>query len=173
MRAARAVLFLFLLSVPFAAGADNKEMIYREDSGLTKAEYFLAKGKYSAALDAAGEVLQRRPNNADALTYRGYAEMQLGQTAEARKSFDAALKVNPTHLGANKYMADLYLAAGDIARAREQMQVIRMSCGRGDCAELDALQGAVDNFRHDMAAAQKEQKGKDDSSAEKKAKDEP
>lgn len=162
------ILLSFGALASVSAAADEKEMIYREDSGLTKAEYFLAKGKYSAALDAAADVLKRHPNNADALTYRGYAEWQLGQTSQARKSFKAALSVNPTHLGANKYLADLYLQSGDVARAREQMQVIRMVCGGSDCAELDALESAIDNFRHSLAASQKEAKGKDAAPATKK-----
>ncbi len=86
----------------------QKEIPFREDSGLTKAESLLSDGAYSAAIDTAGDVLKRRPRNADALTYRGYAYMKLGEKDSAIKDFKAALEAEPTHLGANKYMADIY-----------------------------------------------------------------
>jgi len=139
------LLFLICASSPaFAAG---QEVILREDSGLTKTEYLLAVGKYTAAIDTANDVLTRHPTNADAYTYRGYAYARLGQIAEADKDFKRALLIDPAHLGANKYLADSYLQAGDISRAIEQMQVIRMTCGQTDCEELDELQTEIDQYK--------------------------
>jgi tetratricopeptide (TPR) repeat protein len=147
-------LTLMLYATPaFAAG---REMIFREDSGLIKAEYFLAVGQYTAAIDTAGQVLQRHPNNADAYTYRGYAYSRLGQTAEATKDFKKALMIDPTHLGANKYLADTYLQSGDVSRALEQLQVIRLTCGQADCEELDELQREIDQYKSDKKEDKKE-----------------
>jgi tetratricopeptide (TPR) repeat protein len=146
----RLSLFILILAAAFLAAAParaERELVFREDSGLTKAEYFLATGKYTAAIDTAGEVLVRHPSNADAYTYRGYALARLGQTAEAKKSFEKALQISPGHLGANKYLADIYLQSGDTARALEQLQVIRMTCGRTDCEELNALARAIDQHK--------------------------
>lgn len=145
-----------LAAIP--AFATGKEMIFREDSGLIKAEYFLAVGQYSAAIDTTGEVLQRHPNNADAYTYRGYAYARLGQTADAVKAFKKALLIDPTHLGANKYLADTYLQSGDVARAIEQMQVIRLTCGQADCEELDALQREIDQYKSNAKQGQTDKK---------------
>ena len=138
----------------FAAG---REMIFREDSGLIKAEYFLAVGQYTAAIDTAGQVLQRHPNNADAYTYRGYAYARLGQTAEAAKDFKKALLIDPTHLGANKYLADTYLQSGDVSRAIEQMQVIRLTCGQSDCEEQDELQREIDQYKNNAKQEDKKE----------------
>ena len=147
----RIFLFSFVLIIATfissSSFATNKEMIFREDSGLTKTEYFLAVGQYSAALDETGKVLTRHPNNADAYTYRGYAYIRLGQTAEAAKNFKKALLIDPAHLGANKYLADIYLQSGDVSRALEQLQVIRMTCVQTDCEELDALAREIDQFK--------------------------
>jgi len=139
-----ALLAFFVASSAFAA---NRELILREDSGLTKTEYLLAVGKYTAAIDTANEVLTRHPSNADAYTYRGYAYARLGQTAEAARDFQKALTIDPGHLGANKYLADIYLQKGDVPRALEQMQVIRMTCGQLDCEELDELQREIDQYK--------------------------
>jgi len=141
------LLVCLMLSAALPARAAEPEIPFREDSGLTKAEYFLSAGKFSAALDTVGEVLERHPQNADAYTYRGYAYYRLGDVANAAKSFRTALLLNPAHLGANKYLGDMYLEAGDVARALEQLQVIRMTCGLTDCAELRALEGEIDQRR--------------------------
>jgi tetratricopeptide (TPR) repeat protein len=153
-----ALILVFAASPAFAAG---REIIFREDSGLTKTEYLLAVGQYSAAIETAGDVLTRHPDNADAYTYRGYAYAKLGQTAEAAKNFKKALMIDQTHLGANKYLADTYLQQGDVARAIEQMQAIRLICGRTDCEELDQLQREIDQYK----SAGKEDK-KDDKKEE-------
>jgi Flp pilus assembly protein TadD len=147
--------FLFLLltlAVPAFADENTDaeavlEIPFREDSGLTKAEYLLSAGKFSAAIDTATGVIARHPENADAYTYRGYALHRLGETAAARKNLETALKLNPTHLGANAYLADLYLEEGKLPQALEQLQVIRMTCGRMDCAEWRAVERHIDQFK--------------------------
>ncbi len=144
----RAGLLLFIAALFLATPAHAEDMPFREDAGLTKAEYLLSAGKYAAALETVSDVLKRHPDNADAYTYRGFAYARLGQPSEAMKNYSIALRINPTHLGANKYLADLYLEKGDLARALEQLQVIRMTCGGTDCAEQDALESAIDQSRH-------------------------
>jgi tetratricopeptide (TPR) repeat protein len=155
------ILCSFTLLMSFAAGAAHaadREIIFREDSGLTKAEYFLAVGQYSTAIDTANEVLARHPQNADAYAYRGYAMMKLGQNSEAAKNFKKALLLDPNHLGANKYLADIYLQRGDVSRALEQLQVIRMTCLHTDCEEQDALAREIDQYKNGSKPDKEEKK---------------
>ncbi len=124
------------------------EVPYREDSGLTKAEYYLAKDKNAEALEEATNVLKRHPKSADAYTYRGLAYDRLGDSEKAMESYKKAITLNQTHMGANKYLADLYLADGNLAFAIEQMQVLRLACGKSaDCPEMDALQSAINKAK--------------------------
>lgn len=139
------IIAIALLTLSQAARAD--EMIYREDAGLTKAEYFLANAKYTAAVEAANDVLTRHPQNADAYTYRGVAYTHLGQNKEAIKDFQRALQINPNHLGANKYLADAYLQNGKENLAVEQMEAMRVICGQSNCSELDHLQAEIDQYK--------------------------
>lgn len=125
----------------------QNEIPFRADAGLTKIETLLSHGRYSQAMNEIGNVLKRNPNSADAYTYQGYSWFKLGEMDKARRSFETALKIDSRHLGANKYMADLYLAEGDLPRAVEQMQVLRMVCGVTDCAELTALEIAIDKYK--------------------------
>ncbi|MCK5518764.1 MAG: tetratricopeptide repeat protein [Alphaproteobacteria bacterium] len=138
--------FLIIMFQCMTVAAEDS-IPFREDSGLTKAEYLLSAGQFSAALNTADDVLARHPNNADAYTYRGYAYYRLGETAKASKNFKKALIINPTHLGANAYIAKIYLDKGNMARALEQMQVIRMTCGYMDCEELNMLKRNIDKYK--------------------------
>jgi Tfp pilus assembly protein PilF len=120
---------------------------FRADAGLTKAEGQLAEGKFMQALETLGIVMNHRPGDADALTYTGYAWYQLGDAGKATQYFDRALRYDPKHLGANFYRALVYLDDGDFPRALEQAQVLRMTCGNGDCPELDALQSEMNKAK--------------------------
>lgn len=133
--------------VPVTKSDAPRAVPFRADAALTKAEAQLAEGKFTQAMDTLGGVLQRRPGDADALTYMGYAWMQLGEIEKATENFDRAIKYDPRHLGANAYRAELYLEAGDADRAREQLQAIRVICAGTDCPELDRLQAALNAHR--------------------------
>lgn len=145
---APALCFLTLMLMGVSpAGAENNELPFREDSGLTKAESLISAGQFSAALNTANGVLARHPDNADAYTYLGYAYYRLGETDKAVKNFKKALLLNPTHLGANAYLGEMYLDKGDMPRALEQMQVLRMTCGHANCEELDTLERDIDKYK--------------------------
>ena len=119
---------------------------YLADAGLTKAETQISEEHYAQAIDTLGGVIARHPVNADAYTYLGYAYRKLGDDAKALENFRRAVQVDPQHLGANKYLADVYLSQGNLQRAMEQLQVIRMICSGLDCAELNALQSEINAF---------------------------
>ena len=137
-----------------AAWADvtlKSNVPFREDAGLTKAEYFIAQENYTAALQESSAVIKRHPKSADAYVYRALSYKALGEDKKAQADLQKALAYQPTHLGANKYQADLYLENGETARALEQLQVLRMVCGTANCAELNALE-------RDINAARKKKK---------------
>ena len=153
-RFACAFLCLFALPAlfwaPATAAADvakSNQVPFRTDSGLITAEYYLATGKYTQALDVLGGVLHRHPQNADAYTYRGYAYQKLGDLQKARENYNRAIAIYPTHLGANKYLADIYLAEGKLAKAMEQLQVILYVCAGMNCGEADELQSDINRHK--------------------------
>lgn len=128
---------------------------FRADAGLILAESQLADEKYTQALKTLAIVLKRKPGNADALTYSGYALLMLGDTEKAEAFFDQALKYDPQHLGANKYKGEMYLARNDFGRAQEQLQAIRLICGGTDCPEEHALAADINRFGKNRAGEQK------------------
>lgn len=125
----------------------NATVPFREDSGLITAEYYIATGKYTQSIQVLGGVLTRHPQNADAYCYRGVAYQQLGDLQKARENFKKALLLNPSHLGALKYMGDLYLQDGKLDDAMQQMLAIRAVCGSDDCEELIELQSSINKIK--------------------------
>jgi Flp pilus assembly protein TadD len=144
MRRALVIAALLLLSLP--ARADDMPSL-RADPGLVKAEAQLADEKYEQALDTLRLVLERRPLDADAHTDSAYAWMKLGEAEKAALSLDRALATDAVHIGANALRADIYISAGDIPRAREQLSALRLACGGSDCPDLDRLQSRINAAR--------------------------
>ena len=151
---AAAALSLGVFCAALPAWAEDDEDVaksaavpFRTDAGLITAEYYLATGKYTQALDVLGGVLQRHAQNADAYTYRGYAYQKLGDLKKARESYRMALSLNPSHLGANKYMGNLWLEENQLSRAMEQLQAMIYICAGSYCAEVDELQNDINKFR--------------------------
>ncbi|MDD9899678.1 MAG: tetratricopeptide repeat protein [Alphaproteobacteria bacterium] len=153
----RILYVIALCLLPATALATEGETPFRADSGLTKAEAQLSEGKYMQAMETLSGVVNRRPGDADALTYIGFAWLKMGDTDKAQKYIDRALKYDPKHLGANKYKADIFLMQGKTAQAHEQMQALRMVCGATDCAEIHALQGQMNRAVHSGAGDKNEQ----------------
>lgn len=76
-----------------------------------------AKLQFSTALRA-------DPRSADALTWRGIAENQLKQYAEAIEDFEAAMRIDSTELPAHYNLALSLIRTGQTDRAIEQLRVV-------------------------------------------------
>ncbi len=84
---------------------------------LTSRDPAGAKLHFSAAVRA-------DPKSADALTWRGIAENQLSQYAEADKDFEAALRINPTELPAHYNLALALIRTGQTDHAIEELKIV-------------------------------------------------
>ncbi len=157
MRLIILALVLMTFAAPALAEVSVRDNVpFRQDSGLTKAEYFIATQKYAQAINEAEGVVKRHGPNADAYAYAGLAYDRLGDDAKARDNYRRALMVSPTHLGANTYLMKSYLADGNMPKAIEQLQVIRAVCGASGCEELAEAESAVNAARRGEAPARKE-----------------
>ncbi len=66
--------------------------------------------------------------------------------AGAERFYDAALKIDPKHLGALEYSGELYLQTGNLARAEERLAVLDKACFLG-CEEYTDLKKAVAKYK--------------------------
>ena len=74
-----------------------------------------------------------------------------GQTApagaKAMTYYTKALNMEPTHLGANEYMGELYLEMNDLPKAEERLAVLKNACG--DCDEFDDLEDEIEDYKEE------------------------
>jgi len=157
----RFLLALALITLLTATAAQAEVTVrdnvpFRQDSGLTKAEYFISTQKYAQAINEAEGVVKRHGPNADAYAYAGLAYDRLGDSKKAFDNYRRALMVSQTHLGANTYLMQYYIANDNMAKAIEQLQVIRAVCGAAGCEELYEAESAINAAKRGDKPAKKE-----------------
>jgi predicted Zn-dependent protease len=100
--------------------------------------------KFDEALPALRQLDQQSPNNPDILNLIGFSLRKTGKTDEALGYYTRALALNPTHLGANEYLGELYLETRQPDKAKERLAVLRQACG--DCEEFEDLSAQIDRY---------------------------
>jgi tetratricopeptide (TPR) repeat protein len=104
------------------------------------------KGRVAEAYDAARDLLQRRPDDAEAHFGMAYVLRYAGLTQESARECDAALARDPTNVGFRSCTLS-YMMAGDYERAR---QVERLEPGSEWMASTDFI---ISLRRNDLAEA--------------------
>lgn len=68
------------------------------------------------------------------------------QLQAAEQHYQAALKINPQHLGALEYYGELFLLKNDVAGAESLLKRLESACPSG-CEELRDLQKSMADFK--------------------------
>jgi len=89
----------------------------RKAKHLSKAESYLAAGKLDKARVEAQNALQIAPTDAQVRYENGVVFEKLGKLHEAGQFYQAAIDVDPAHIGARTKLARLYLFSGAPDRA--------------------------------------------------------
>jgi tetratricopeptide (TPR) repeat protein len=111
------------------------------DKALAQYAYVLAKAeRYNEALDVLN--LMKNPATAEALNYRGYATRKLGKVDEGIGYYLQSVKLAPRYAQVREYLGEAYVIKGELARAREQLAVIKSICGT-ECEEYEDLAKAI------------------------------
>ena len=89
-------------------------------------------------------VLRAEPANADAHSLMGYSYRKQASPDMSRAFFHyhEALRLNPSHRGAREYLGEAYVQAGQMDKAREQLDALERLCGR-NCEEYRDLAAAI------------------------------
>lgn len=87
-------------------------------------------------------VITNKTAHADAYNLLAFSLRNVGSFDEAHRNYDKALALDPDHKGAREYLGELYVKTGQMAKAREQLAILRKLCPTG-CEELDDLNKAI------------------------------
>jgi Flp pilus assembly protein TadD len=115
---------------------------------FTKAKKLVDGKNYKSAVPLLEKFVKKRPKNADAWNLLAYSNRKLENFDVALTQYKTALKIAPTHKGANEYLGELYLKIGELAKAQEQLAVLNRMCTGGfvGCAEYNELKEKVAVF---------------------------
>ena len=147
------ILFIstYLIGNSFAAGSSDepktKSDYDKAVSLINSAKKFEKKGENDKALDRytkAQKLLiksnEDKPLQADTLNYLGFSTRKLGDFENGEKYYLLGLEIDPTHIGINEYLGELYVATQRINLANERLEVLK-SC---NCEEYLELKEIID-----------------------------
>lgn len=111
------------------------------DGLMQSARAAIDAGDYATAIADLRQVVAEERRNADALNLLGYASRKSGALDQAAEYYDAALSIDPDHLGALEYQGELFIMTGDIDAARANLARLVDLCG--SCEEQEDLAEAL------------------------------
>jgi hypothetical protein len=105
------------------------------------ARALILSGKYEAGIAAMKSLgYDDHPDIASSI---GFAYAKLGNAGEARTWYNKALAADPNHISTWGYSGALYVAQGDVAKARSNLEHVKAICGGTTCREYQELDGLI------------------------------
>ena len=147
------IIYIFLVTNSFSAGSSSSG----GDGGAKKSNYEKAvsyiksakklekKGKlekankkYAKAQKLLLKSNKKNPSKPDTLNYLGFTTRKLGDFENGEKYYLQGLAINPTHIGINEYLGELYVATGRHNLAVERLEILK-GCNCEEYEELKAI----------------------------------
>ena len=135
----------------FSAGSDSTSSKVKSNydkavQSIKFAKKYEAKGKlekakkrYAKAQKLLLKSNKEKPLQADTLNYLGFTTRKLGDYENGEKYYLLGLEINPSHVGINEYLGELYVATNRINLAKERLKVLE-SC---NCEEYNELKEII------------------------------
>ena len=98
-----------------------------------------ANKKYEKAQKLLLKSNKKKPNKPDTLNYLGFTTRKLGDFESGEKYYLQGLAINPTHIGINEYLGELYVTTGRHNLAVERLEILK-GC---NCKEYEQLKAII------------------------------
>jgi tetratricopeptide (TPR) repeat protein len=86
-------------------------------------------------------------DNADVATLIGYASRKLGRYDDAKYWYDKALAADPNHALTWSYYGMWQAEQGNLLKAKDDLEKVRVICGNTECKEYVALKDVIDGTK--------------------------
>ena len=146
-------IFFFISVEALAAGtsSSSKKPSYKNAVKIIEAaKKYESKNKMDKALkryEKAQKILLKldkdKPLQADTLNYLGFTTRKLGDFEAGEKYYLLGLQVDPTHVGINEYLGELYVVTNRIDLAKERLEVLK-NC---NCEEFKELKEIIEGTK--------------------------
>ena len=83
-------------------------------------------------------------NNPDVANLLGYASRKLGRYDDAKFWYERALAADPNHSLTWSYYGMWHAEQGNLLKAKDDLEKVRMICGNTDCPEYKLLKDVID-----------------------------
>ncbi len=110
------------------------------DLSVVRAQVYA--GQYEKAVQRLTE-LSRTVQHAEVYNLLGYSLRQLRRYDEAGRWYEQALLYDPEHRPALEYQGELFLALGQVDKARKNLRYLELLCTEKPCAEYELLKKAI------------------------------
>ena len=155
------LLFVLITGTAFSAGSGGGSSGGSGDGGeakpvsqyqiaekmIKKAKKFEKKNKIDKAKKhykkAIGYLLKHNkefPADPDTLNYLGFTHRKIGDYVNAEIYYSMGLELDPTHVGINEYMGELFVVTNRLDEAKERLAVLK-DCS---CKEYDELKLVIE-----------------------------
>ena len=151
-------IYLFYSSHAFSAGSDGgdggsskiksnyeKAIVHVKSAKKyeKKGKLEKAKKKYEKAQKLLLKSNVKKPNNPDTLNYLGFTTRKLGDYENGEKYYLQGLALDPSHIGINEYLGELYVATNRIDLAKERLEVL----AKCNCKEYSELKQIIEGTK--------------------------
>ena len=85
-----------------------------------------------------------RDDSAEVANYIGYTQRKLGNYELAKVWYDKALAIDPKHVRTWQYYGMWHVEQGNMLKASEYLETIRLICGGTGCQEYQDLKGGME-----------------------------
>ena len=113
----------------------NKAKKYEKKNKLEKAEKH-----YKKAIEYLLEENKINPANPDTFNYLGFAHRKIEDYKNAEIYYAIGLELDPTHVGINEYMGELFVVTNRMDLAKERLAVLK-NC---NCEEYEELKAVIE-----------------------------
>ena len=148
------LLLAFFTGTSLAAGSSDsgsKKTLYDKAVEQIKiAKKLEKKGKtekaikrYERAIKFLVKSNKKKPNKADTLNYLGFATRKIGDFENGEKYYLRGLAIEPSHIGINEYLGELYVATNRMDLAKERLSILE----KCNCKEYNQLKGVIDGSK--------------------------
>ena len=113
-------------TIKFAKKYEEKGKIEKAKKRYAKAQKLLLKSNIE------------KPNKADTLNYLGFTTRKLGDYVNGEKYYLQGLEIEPSHIGINEYLGELYVATNRLDLAKGRLKILE-SCNCDEYTELKQI----------------------------------
>ena len=99
-----------------------------------------AKKLYKIAIEKLLISNKANPANPDIMNYLGFSHRKIGDYKNAEIYYAIGLEIDPTHVGINEYMGELFVVTNRMDLAKERLAVLK-NC---NCEEFEELKAVID-----------------------------